>query len=60
MFPFFLRQVGQRLVLLFVISVISFAMVHLAPGEPSLVDPSNPRLKAEDVAKIRVGFRYRV
>jgi len=56
MFRFVLRQVGQRLVLLFVISVISFAMVHLAPGEPSLVDPSNPRLKAEDVAKIRAAF----
>jgi peptide/nickel transport system permease protein len=56
MLPFVLRQVGQRLVLLFVISVISFAMVHLAPGEPSLVDPSNPRLKAEDVAKIRAAF----
>ncbi|MGD2064389.1 MAG: ABC transporter permease [Nitrospirota bacterium] len=56
MLPFVLRQVGQRLVLLFVISVMSFAMVHLAPGEPSLVDPSNPRLKAEDVAKIRAAF----
>jgi len=56
MFRFVLRQVGQRLVLLFAISVISFAMVHLAPGEPSLVDPSNPRLKAEDVAKIRAAF----
>ena len=56
MLSFVLRQVGQRLVLLFVISVISFAMVHLAPGEPSLVDPSNPRLKAEDVAKIRAAF----
>jgi peptide/nickel transport system permease protein len=56
MLRFVLRQVGQRLVLLCVISVISFAMVHLAPGEPSLVDPSNPRLKAEDVAKIRAAF----
>jgi peptide/nickel transport system permease protein len=56
MLLFVSRQVGQRLVLLFVISVISFAMVHLAPGEPSLVDPSNPRLKAEDVAKIRAAF----
>ncbi len=56
MVRFTLRQIGQRLVLLVVISIISFAMVHLAPGEPSLVDPSNPRLKAEDVAKIRAAF----
>jgi len=56
MLRFTLRQVGQRLVLLVVISILSFAMVHLAPGEPSLVDPSNPRLKQEDVARIRAAF----
>lgn len=56
MLRFTVRQVGQRLLLLVVISILSFAMVHLAPGEPSLVDPSNPRLKAEDVARIRAAF----
>jgi peptide/nickel transport system permease protein len=56
MLPFVLRQVGQRLLLLVVISMISFAIVHLAPGEPSLVDPANPRLKPEDVARIRAAF----
>jgi len=42
--------------LLFFISIISHSIVHLAPGEPSLVDPSNPRMKAEDIKRIRAAF----
>ncbi len=53
---FILRNIGQRLVLLVFISIISHAIVHLAPGEPSLVDPSNPMMKAEDVQRIRAAF----
>jgi peptide/nickel transport system permease protein len=53
---FLVRAFGQRLVLLAVISVLAHAVVHLAPGEPSAVDPMNPRLKPEDVAKIREAF----
>ncbi len=50
------KNLLSRLALLVVISFISLAAVHLAPGEPSEVDPSNPRIKAEDVAKIREAF----
>jgi peptide/nickel transport system permease protein len=53
---YLLRNLLQRLLLLFVVSVIAHAVVHLAPGEPSEVDPSNPRMKPEDVAKIRAAF----
>src|SRR3972149_3248261 len=53
---YLLRNLLQRLVLLFIVSVIAHAVVHLAPGEPSEVDPSNPRMKPEDVAKIRAAF----
>lgn len=56
MTAFIIRSVGERIVLLFFISIISHAIVHLAPGEPSLVDPSNPRMKAEDIARIRAAF----
>jgi len=51
-----LRNILQRLVLLVLISFVALAVVYLAPGEPSAVDPSNPRLKAEDVEKIRAAF----
>lgn len=53
---YLIRNFLQRLVLLFVVSVIAHAVVHLAPGEPSEVDPSNPRMKPEDIAKIRAAF----
>jgi peptide/nickel transport system permease protein len=56
MWSYLLRNLGQRLVLLFIVSVIAHSVVHLAPGEPSEVDPSNPRMKPEDVAKIREAF----
>ncbi len=56
MATFLMRALGQRLLLLAVISVVAHAVVHLAPGEPSAVDPMNPRLKAEDVARIREAF----
>jgi peptide/nickel transport system permease protein len=56
MLRFIFNSVGQRVVLLIFISFISHAIIHLAPGEPSLVDPSNPRLKPEDIQKIRSAF----
>ncbi|MFQ5482117.1 MAG: ABC transporter permease [Nitrospinaceae bacterium] len=56
MLAFIARNIGQRLILLVFISIIAHTMVHLAPGEPSLVDPSNPRMKAEDIQRIRAAF----
>lgn len=53
---FILKSLFSRLVLLIVVSFLSHAVVYLAPGEPSEVDPSNPRIKAEDIAKIRAAF----
>jgi peptide/nickel transport system permease protein len=36
--------------------VLAFLVVHLAPGEPSQVDPMNPRMKPQDIARIRAAF----
>ena len=56
MTAFLVRNIGQRLILLVFISIIAHSVVHLAPGEPSLVDPMNPRMKAEDIDRIRAAF----
>ncbi len=56
MINFIIRNIWQRVILLIFISIISHAIVHLAPGEPALVDPSNPRMKAEDIQRIRAAF----
>ena len=53
---FIIRSTFQRLVLLFIASVLIHSIIHLAPGEPSAVDPMNPRMKPEDIAKIRAAF----
>ena len=53
---FLARALALRLGLLVVVSMIAFAVVHLAPGEPSQVDPMNPRMKPQDVARIRAAF----
>src|SRR5215216_3825612 len=56
MWRFLARTLWQRLWLLVFISVVSHLIIHLAPGEPSEVDPMNPRMKAEDIARIRQAF----
>jgi peptide/nickel transport system permease protein len=53
---FLTRSLAQRLMLLVIISILAHSVVHLAPGEPSQVDPSNPRMKPEDIARIRAAF----
>jgi len=50
------RALALRLGLLVVVSMLAFAVVHLAPGEPSQVDPMNPRMKPQDIARIRAAF----
>lgn len=56
MWAFLIRNTFQRLVLLVFVSILAHAVVHLAPGRPSEVDPSNPRMKPEDIARIRAAF----
>ena len=56
MWSYIFRNLWQRFVLLIIISIIAHAIVHIAPGEPSEVDPSNPRMQPEDIIKIREAF----
>ena len=51
-----MRVLASRIALLLVVSVLAHAVVHLAPGEPSEVDPGNPRMKPQDIALIRAAF----
>ena len=56
MWPYITRNILQRLVLVVLVSILAHSVIHLAPGKPSEVDPSNPRLKPEDIARIRAAF----
>jgi peptide/nickel transport system permease protein len=56
MLSFIGRSIIQKTVTLFFVSVISFLIIHLAPGEPSQVDPLNPKFTPEMVERFRKEF----
>jgi peptide/nickel transport system permease protein len=56
MIAFIGRSIVQKIVTLFFVSVVSFAIIHIAPGEPSQVDPLNPKFTPEMVARFREAF----
>ena len=53
MLAFIARSAVRKAVTLFFVSVVSFLIIHLAPGEPSQVDPMNPRFTPEMVERFR-------
>jgi peptide/nickel transport system permease protein len=53
---FTVRALWRKLVTLVVISVVSFAVIHLAPGQPSQIDPLNPRFTREQLVRYRAAF----
>lgn len=53
MLSFLRKSFFQKIVTLFFISIISFLIVHLAPGSPAEVDPLNPRFTREDLERLR-------
>ncbi|MGB7920814.1 MAG: ABC transporter permease [Desulfobacterales bacterium] len=56
MISFIGRSVVQKVITLFFVSVVSFLIIHLAPGEPSQVDPMNPKFTPEMVERFRRQF----
>src|SRR6185436_12054670 len=54
--PFLLRVAWRKLWILVAVAVISFGVVHLAPGDPSQIDPLNPRFTREQLARYRAAF----
>ncbi len=56
MLSFIGRSFIQKAVTLFFVSIVSFLIIHLAPGEPSQVDPLNPKFTPEMVERFRQAF----
>jgi peptide/nickel transport system permease protein len=56
MLSFIGRSLIQKIVTLFFVSIVSFLIIHLAPGEPSQVDPMNPKFTPEMVQRFREAF----
>ena len=53
---FFARSFVQKIITLFCISVLSFLILHLAPGEPSQIDPMNPKITPDVIERYRKEF----
>ena len=56
MFSFIAKNFFQKIITLFAISVISFMVIHLAPGDPTEVNPLNPKFTKEDVEMLRKAY----
>ena len=56
MLSFIGRSIIQKIITLFFVSVVSFLIIHLAPGEPSHVDPLNPKFTPEILDRFRQEF----
>jgi peptide/nickel transport system permease protein len=56
MISFIGRSIVQKVITLFFVSIVSFLIIHLAPGEPSQVDPMNPKFTREMVERFREEF----
>ena len=56
MLAFLGRSLIQKIITLFFVSIISFLIIHLAPGEPSQIDPMNPKFTQEVLERFRKEF----
>ncbi len=56
MLHFLGKSLVQKSITLFCVSVVSFLIIHLAPGEPSQIDPLNPKFTPEIVERMRKEF----
>jgi peptide/nickel transport system permease protein len=56
MVAFLGRSLVQKTITLFFVSVVSFLVIHLAPGQPSQIDPLNPKFTREVVERMRKEF----
>lgn len=53
---FLINRLIQSAVLLFGVSIVGFALMHLAPGGPLAVYTLNPTVTAQDIERIKVLF----
>jgi peptide/nickel transport system permease protein len=54
---YLIKRLAGMIPLLFGITIISFGMMHLAPGEPSVIGSEfNPKVSAEDIERLRTYY----
>ena len=53
MLRFFARRVAQAIPLLFLVSLLVFALIHAVPGGPLTLYLENPNVRPEDIERLR-------
>jgi len=53
---YMMRRLVQSVILLVLVTMIAFALMHLAPGGPLAVYTLNPTIRAEDIARLEKSF----
>jgi peptide/nickel transport system permease protein len=56
MLAFIGRSFIQKIITIIFVSIVSFSIIHLAPGEPSQVNPLDPKFTPEMVERFRKAF----
>ena len=56
MVRYLFNRLGQSAVLLIGVSIIGFALMHLAPGGPLAVYTLNPTVTAQDIERVKHQF----
>lgn len=56
MVAYLIKSVIRKAITLFFVSIVSFLIIHLAPGEPSQIDPLNPKFTQEVLERYRKEF----
>jgi len=56
MLSFIGRSIVQKIITLFFVSIVSFLIIHLAPGKPSQIDPLNPKFTPEVLERFQKEF----
>ena len=56
MLPYISRSLVQKTVTLFFVSIVSFLIIHLAPGKPSQVNPLNPKFTPQILERFQKEF----
>ncbi len=56
MFDFIIRNIIQKTITLFFVSIISFLIIYLAPGKPSQINPMNPKFTPELLKRFQQHF----
>lgn len=56
MAAYLIKSMIRKAITLFFVSIVSFLIIYLAPGEPSQIDPLNPKFTKEVLERYRQEF----